>query len=164
MNVALEPANADQMIHAPQYQQTLVRGVRAIVVPTTLALAYPILVPLEAVNAEKIIHAPQYLQTLAHRVNVNVDQTQLAPLYLRVLVHRGNANAGQTQNAQEYLILALDLIVNVVLIHSAIKIRIGVLLENVNVVAVPHVLRQGKYVFQDHVPKVCTDTIKKKPL
>ena len=69
------------MIHAPQYQQTLVRGVRAIVVPTPLALAYPILVPLEAVNAEKTPNA-QDRQTLALRVIVNVAQIMHAPAVL----------------------------------------------------------------------------------
>ena len=91
-------------------------------------------------------------------MNVNVDQTQLAPLYLRTLVHWDNANADQIQSAQEYQTLALIMVVNVALIHSAMKSRIRVLQENVNVVAIPHVPCQGKYVFQDHALKVCTST------
>ena len=53
------------------------------------------------------------------------------------------------------------IIVNVALIHSAMKSRIRVLQENVNVVAAPRVPWQGKYVFQDHAPKVRTNTMKK---
>ena len=90
-------------------------------------------------------------------MNANVGQIQLA-LRLRTLVYRDNANADQIQSAQEYQILALILIANVAPTHSAMKSRIRVLQENVNVVAIPHVPCQGKYVFQDHALKVCTST------
>ena len=93
-------------------------------------------------------------------MNANVGQIQLA-LRLRTLVYRDNANADQTQNAPEYLILARDLIVNVVLIPSAMKSRIAVLQENVNVVAVPRVPEQMKFVFQDHALKVCSNSMKR---